>query len=109
MDHMEKHGKSVWGQICTEKTWQINVRKYRSGNYKNGQSRESGNIGYTRLKSLGNKTLENGHISRCSKTKTSLFTGYILIQNKREGSRLVFTILYILKPQCYFRHNRMNS
>jgi hypothetical protein len=34
---------------------------------------------------------------------------YFLTQNKREENRLFFTILYILKTQCYFRHNRMNN
>jgi hypothetical protein len=35
---------ATWG---TQDTGQINVREYRTGN-KNGQSRETGNIRYTR-------------------------------------------------------------
>ena len=44
---MQKDNREKLATLGTQDTGQINVREYRRGNEK-GQSRETGNIGYTR-------------------------------------------------------------
>jgi len=44
---MKKDNQEKLATLGTQETGQINLRKYRRGN-KKGQSRETGNIGYTR-------------------------------------------------------------
>ena len=44
---MKKDNSDKLATLGTENTGQTNVREYRRGNEK-GQSRETGNIGYTR-------------------------------------------------------------
>jgi hypothetical protein len=44
---MKKDNPEKLATLGTQNTGQINVREYRRGNEK-GQSRETGNIGYTR-------------------------------------------------------------
>jgi hypothetical protein len=44
---MKKDNPDKLAALGTQDTGQINVREYRRGNEK-GQSRETGNIGYTR-------------------------------------------------------------
>jgi hypothetical protein len=44
---MKKDNPEKLATLGTQDTGQINVREYRRGNTK-GQSRETGNIGYTR-------------------------------------------------------------
>ena len=44
---MKKDNPEKLAKLGTQDTGQINDRKYRKGNEK-GQSRETGNIGYTR-------------------------------------------------------------
>jgi hypothetical protein len=48
---MKKDNSDKLATLGTENTGQTNVREYRRGNEK-GQSRETGNIGYTRHRTI---------------------------------------------------------
>ena len=65
---------------------QINVREHRRDNHKNGQSRETGNIGYTRHRTKINKT--KSIIPYASKHKLDV------LSNKQEERMCFFYITW---------------